>query len=69
MEQNVFFLPHEGLKLAELAEFLGAELVNSDYADVIVRSVAPISGPGRAMSVISCRAAAAMSWRHAKPRR
>ena len=43
MEQNVFFLPHEGLKLAELAEFLGAELVNSDHADVIVRSVAPIS--------------------------
>ncbi|MBX5158998.1 MULTISPECIES: UDP-3-O-(3-hydroxymyristoyl)glucosamine N-acyltransferase [unclassified Rhizobium] len=42
MEQNVFFLPHEGLKLAELAEFLGAELANSDHADVIVRSVAPI---------------------------
>ncbi|MBY3063278.1 UDP-3-O-(3-hydroxymyristoyl)glucosamine N-acyltransferase [Rhizobium laguerreae] len=43
MEQNVFFLPHEGLKLAELAVFLGAELVNPDYANVIVRSVAPIS--------------------------
>ncbi|PDT29832.1 UDP-3-O-(3-hydroxymyristoyl)glucosamine N-acyltransferase [Rhizobium sp. L9] len=43
MEQNVFFLPHEGLRLAELAEFLGAELANSDHANVIVKSVAPIS--------------------------
>ncbi|MFB2604278.1 LpxD N-terminal domain-containing protein, partial [Rhizobium phaseoli] len=43
MEQNYFFLPHEGLKLAELAGFLGAELANPDHADVIVHSVAPIN--------------------------
>ncbi|EJC79161.1 UDP-3-O-(3-hydroxymyristoyl) glucosamine N-acyltransferase [Rhizobium leguminosarum bv. trifolii WSM2297] len=43
MEQNVFFLPHEGLKLVELAEFLGAELANSDHADVFVSSVAPLN--------------------------
>ena len=33
MEQNTFFLPHEGVKLVELAQFLGAELANSDHGD------------------------------------
>ncbi|MBB3312192.1 UDP-3-O-[3-hydroxymyristoyl] glucosamine N-acyltransferase [Rhizobium sp. BK196] len=43
MEQNSFFLPHEGVKLVELAQFLGAELGNSAHADVIIRSVSPIA--------------------------
>ena len=43
MEQNTFFLPHEGVKLVELAQFLGAELANSAHGDVIVRSVSPIA--------------------------
>ncbi|MFC5755461.1 MULTISPECIES: UDP-3-O-(3-hydroxymyristoyl)glucosamine N-acyltransferase [unclassified Rhizobium] len=43
MEQNNFFLPHEGVKLVELAQFLGAELGNSAHGDVIIRSVSPIA--------------------------
>jgi UDP-3-O-[3-hydroxymyristoyl] glucosamine N-acyltransferase len=43
MEQNTFFLPHEGVRLAELAQFLGAELGNSAHGDVIIRSVSPIA--------------------------
>jgi UDP-3-O-[3-hydroxymyristoyl] glucosamine N-acyltransferase len=42
MEQNGFFPPHEGVKLADLAQYLGAELGNAGHAGVIVRSVAPI---------------------------
>ena len=43
MEQNTFFPPHEGVRLIELAQFLGAELGNSAHGDVIIRSVSPIA--------------------------
>ncbi len=43
MEQTGFFLPHDGVKLSELAQFLGAELANPKQADVVIRSVAPVS--------------------------
>jgi UDP-3-O-[3-hydroxymyristoyl] glucosamine N-acyltransferase len=43
MEHNSFFLPHDGVKLSELAQYLGAELANPDSADVIIRSVAPVN--------------------------
>lgn len=43
MEQTGFFLPHDGVKLSELAQFLGAELADPKQADVVIRSVAPVS--------------------------
>ncbi|MDM9622275.1 UDP-3-O-(3-hydroxymyristoyl)glucosamine N-acyltransferase [Rhizobium sp. S96] len=43
MEQTGFFLPHDGVKLSELAQFLGAELADLKQADVVIRSVAPVS--------------------------
>ncbi len=41
MEQNSFFKPRDGVKLSELAQYLGAELPDASKADVIIRSVAP----------------------------
>ena len=43
MEQNSFFKPRDGVKLSELAQYLGAELPDSSKADVIIHSVAPVS--------------------------
>jgi UDP-3-O-[3-hydroxymyristoyl] glucosamine N-acyltransferase len=43
MEQNTFFLPRDGVKLSELAQYLGAELADATQGDVIIRSVAPVS--------------------------
>lgn len=43
MEYNRFFPPHDGIRLADLAAHLGAELVNEEAADRRVRSVAPVA--------------------------
>lgn len=43
MEQTGFFLPHDGVKLSELAQYLGAELADPKHADVVIRSVSPVS--------------------------
>lgn len=43
MEHNWFFPPHDGVRLGDLAEMLGAELVDTGQADRIVRSVAPVN--------------------------
>ncbi|KQV81365.1 UDP-3-O-(3-hydroxymyristoyl)glucosamine N-acyltransferase [Rhizobium sp. Root1220] len=43
MEQSNFFLPHDGVKLSELAQYLGAELPDPNDADVVIRSVSPVS--------------------------
>lgn len=43
MEQTGFFLPHDGVKLSELAQYLGADLADPKNADVIIRSVSPVS--------------------------
>lgn len=41
MEHNWFFPPHEGIRLSDLAERIGASLQDSSAADRLVRSVAP----------------------------
>ena len=46
MEYNCFFPPHDGVSLAKLAEYLGAELGDQAYADKIVRSVSPVNRAG-----------------------
>ncbi|MDO9415418.1 UDP-3-O-(3-hydroxymyristoyl)glucosamine N-acyltransferase [Pararhizobium sp.] len=43
MEKNVFFPPHDGVRLGELASLLGAELVDTAQADRLVRSVSPVA--------------------------
>lgn len=43
MEHNWFFPPHDGVRLGDLAEMLGAELVDTGQADRVVRSVAPVN--------------------------
>jgi UDP-3-O-[3-hydroxymyristoyl] glucosamine N-acyltransferase len=43
MEQTCFFLPHDGVKLSELAQFLGADLADPKHADVMIKSVSPVS--------------------------
>ena len=43
MEQNGFFLPHDGVRLSELAQYLGAELADPKDADVVIRSVSPVN--------------------------
>ncbi len=43
MEQTCFFLPHDGVKLSELAQYLGAELADPKNADIVIHSVAPVS--------------------------
>lgn len=42
MDYNEFFPPHDGIKLAKLAELLGAELSEPNEGERIVRSVAPV---------------------------
>jgi UDP-3-O-[3-hydroxymyristoyl] glucosamine N-acyltransferase len=43
MDNNDFFPPHGGLSLRELADRLGAELLNDAFADRLVRSVSPVA--------------------------
>jgi UDP-3-O-[3-hydroxymyristoyl] glucosamine N-acyltransferase len=43
MDNNDFFPPHGGISLRELAERLGAVLVNDAFADRLVRSVSPVA--------------------------
>lgn len=43
MDKNDFFPPHDGISLCELANRLGAELVNEEHADRLVRSVSPVA--------------------------
>ncbi|HUH50265.1 MAG TPA: UDP-3-O-(3-hydroxymyristoyl)glucosamine N-acyltransferase [Mycoplana sp.] len=42
MEQNWFFPPHDGVRLGDLANTLGAELSDPSAAARIVRNVAPV---------------------------
>ena len=42
MEHNWFFPPHDGIRLGDLAEALGAELADAAHADRVVRSVSPV---------------------------
>ena len=42
METRPFFPPHQGIRLAELAEAVGAELMGEGVADRLIRSVAPV---------------------------
>jgi len=46
MEYNDFFPPHDGVSLRELATHLGAELLDVNAADRLVRSVAPVYRAG-----------------------
>ncbi|MEA3534762.1 UDP-3-O-(3-hydroxymyristoyl)glucosamine N-acyltransferase [Rhizobium sp. CC-YZS058] len=41
MDRTHFFPPHDGLRLSDLAERIGAELQDASVADRIVRGVAP----------------------------
>lgn len=43
MEHNWFFPPHDGIRLGDLAEALGAELADAAHADRVVRSVSPVA--------------------------
>jgi UDP-3-O-[3-hydroxymyristoyl] glucosamine N-acyltransferase len=43
MEYNVFFPPHNGMRLLDIATLLGAELSDKAAADRLVRSVAPVN--------------------------
>lgn len=42
MEQNWFFPPHDGVRLGDLANTLGAELLDPSAAARMVRNVAPV---------------------------
>ena len=42
MEHNWFFPPHEGIRLSDLADQIGATLEDNSAADRLVRSVAPV---------------------------
>jgi UDP-3-O-[3-hydroxymyristoyl] glucosamine N-acyltransferase len=42
MEHNWFFPPHNGIRLIDLADAIGAKLENADAADQFARSVAPV---------------------------
>lgn len=42
MEQNWFFPPHDGIRLSDLADAIGASLENPEAADRLVRSVSPV---------------------------
>jgi len=42
MEYNWFFPPHEGVRLTDLADLIGATLEDKSSADRLVRSVAPV---------------------------
>nr|WP_298101063.1 UDP-3-O-(3-hydroxymyristoyl)glucosamine N-acyltransferase [uncultured Shinella sp.] len=43
MEHTRFFPPHDGLRLGDLADALGAELADAAHADRIVHSVSPVN--------------------------
>lgn len=43
MEHTWFFPPHDGIRLGDLADALGAELADSVHADRVVRSVSPVN--------------------------
>lgn len=43
MEHTRFFPPHDGLRLGDLANALGAELADAAHADRVVRSVSPVN--------------------------
>jgi UDP-3-O-[3-hydroxymyristoyl] glucosamine N-acyltransferase len=42
MENNWFFPPHDGIRLSDLADQIGASLEDKSAADRLVRSVAPV---------------------------
>ncbi len=42
MEYNAFFPPHEGMRLKDIADRLGAELSDEAAGDRIVRSISPV---------------------------
>ncbi|NTJ42455.1 UDP-3-O-(3-hydroxymyristoyl)glucosamine N-acyltransferase [Agrobacterium larrymoorei] len=42
MEYNAFFPPHDGMRLKDIADRLGAELSDEAAGDCIVRSIAPV---------------------------
>jgi len=42
MEHNWFFPPHDGIRLADFAKAVGAELVDAGKADRVVRDVSPV---------------------------
>jgi UDP-3-O-[3-hydroxymyristoyl] glucosamine N-acyltransferase len=42
MDRDLFFPRHEGVTLGKLAERIGATLKNSDDAEILIRSVAPV---------------------------
>lgn len=42
MEYNAFFPPHEGMRLKDIADRLGAELSDETANDRMVRSIAPV---------------------------
>jgi UDP-3-O-[3-hydroxymyristoyl] glucosamine N-acyltransferase len=43
MDQNEFFPPHDGISLRELADRLGAELLDEGAGNRVIRSVAPVA--------------------------
>ncbi|WP_026623284.1 UDP-3-O-[3-hydroxymyristoyl] glucosamine N-acyltransferase [Ensifer sp. WSM1721] len=55
MEQNWFFPPHQGIRLGDLANQIGAELLDTAAADRAVRSVAPVyrAKPGEICYMLS----------------
>lgn len=42
MEYNVFFPPHDGMRLKDIADLFGAELSDEAAGERIIRSVAPV---------------------------
>lgn len=42
MEYNAFFPPHDGMRLKDIADRLGAELSDETAGDRLVRSIAPV---------------------------
>lgn len=58
MDRDLFFPRHEGLRLGDLAERLGASLQDPSTADKVVRSVAPVyrAGEGDVCYIISRKA-------------
>jgi UDP-3-O-[3-hydroxymyristoyl] glucosamine N-acyltransferase len=51
MDHNIFFPPHDGVSLRELAAHLGAELLDATAGDRMIRSVSPV---GRAQEGQVC---------------
>ena len=46
MEHIGFFPPHGGISLRELAEHLGADLIDATSAEVVIKSIAPVYRAG-----------------------